>query len=708
MAETQIRRLHKLAHLYGVQASYYDAAHRRRSASPRSLLLILKALDVSVETLSDVSAAAKKRQQALWSRCVEPIVVAWNGGPADSELRLPRDAAYGRVTCRLRFESGGVRRWSFDLTQLPTLRTEEIGLNRYTAKRLTIAGGIPLGYHKLTLETRDTVLKSTVVSAPAEAYSAPIDSGSWGVFTPLYALHSERSWGGGDFTDLETLAAWVAELGGNVVATLPFLSSFLDQPFDPSPYAPVSRLFWNEFYIDINRVPELERCSKARNIVKSRRFQRELKELHSSPLVDYLRQTRLKRRVLEELTRIFFTETSERRDAFHRFVKSNPELEEYARFRAACERQRAPWPKWPPRLRSGDLQPQDYSEEAVRYHLYVQWLAYEQIRSLAEKVHVAGQTLYLDFPLGVHPYSYDVWRERDLFVQGVSVGAPPDAVFTGGQNWVFPPLHPEKIREEGYRYYVSCLRSHMSLSSLLRIDHVMGLHRLFWIPKGLKPVDGVYVRYPSEELYAILCLESHRHRCRIVGENLGTVPRYVNTTLARHKIHRMYVAQYELTSNLRRALRTIPTDSVASLNTHDMPPFTAFWQNCDIEERLSLGFLDEVDAEAERRHRRILKRALTNFLRVKNHLKEPATPSTLLKACLTYLSVTPAPIVIINLEDLWFETQPQNVPGTLNERLNWRRKTRYSLEEFRLTPQVLNTLRQVDLLRRRSNQRIRR
>src|SRR3990172_6909058 len=231
---------------------------------------------------------------------------------------------------------------------------------------------------------------------------------------------------------------------------------------------------------------------------------------------------------------------------FGGLVAGHPEVEDYARFRATGERQRAPWPSWSRPLCDGVLTEGDYDERARRYHLYVQWVAREQIRVLSEHSRRAGVNLYLDLPLGVHPHSYDVWREREAFVLGVSGGAPPDVVFTQGQDWGFPPLHPEAIREQGYRYVIAYLRHQLQHTTLLRIDHVMGLHRLFWIPKGLEARDGVCVRYPAEELYAIFCLESHRHRASIVGENLGTVPAYVNSAMARHNLHRMYVLQYEL------------------------------------------------------------------------------------------------------------------------------------------------------------------
>jgi 4-alpha-glucanotransferase len=230
----------------------------------------------------------------------------------------------------------------------------------------------------------------------------------------------------------------------------------------------------------------------------------------------------------------------------------------------------------------------------------------------------------------------------------------------------------------------------------------MGLHRLFWIPKGLEAREGVYVRYPAEELYAILCLESHRHRASIVGENLGTVPAYVNAAMARHDLRRMYVLQYELAPGRPEVLRTVSRDAVASLNTHDMPPFAAYWEGLDIVDRLRLGLLDPSGARIELEHRRSLRPALERFLKRQGWLTGDSPGLTpLLQACLRFLSASPTRTVLVNLEDLWLEREPQNVPGTGEERLNWQQRARYAFEAFREMPTVIDPLRAIDDLRRR-------
>jgi 4-alpha-glucanotransferase len=309
--------------------------------------------------------------------------------------------------------------------------------------------------------------------------------------------------------------------------------------------------------------------------------------------------------------------------------------------------------------------------------------------------------LGLDFPLGVHPFSFDTWRFQPQFVSEVDTGAPPDAFFTKGQNWNFPPLNPEAMRSNHYNYLQACLQNVMQYASYLRIDHVMWLNRLFWIPKGTKPQEGAYVRYPTEELYALFCLESHRHKCVLIGEDLGTVPEPVRQTMKQHQLLRMFVGQFENWQSSKTMKRVIPKDSVVSLNTHDMPTFAGFWKGVDLIDRKQMGLLNPRSLQEEREWRLILNNNLLKFLRKEGWLKGRTSLFETLKACLHYLSQSPARLHLINLEDLWLETRPQNVPGTGQERPNWRRKARYGLEQFIKMRKVNQLLRSVDYLRKK-------
>ncbi len=694
--------LYQLARLYHVQTAYYDMAHHRHQASVDGLLAVIRALGAPVASLDDVASALRERKQALRQRMLEPVTVVWGRKYPLIKVCLPVKLADYSLNGYLELESGErqIFKWSAD--ELSVLESVDIEGAGYVVKQINLPESLPWGYHRFLLEIGGSYAETLIISAPDKAYTPPEDTKNrmWGTFLPLYALPTRNSWGSGDYSGLEALTDWVSNMGGDVVATLPLLPAFLDDPFEPSPYAPVSRLMWNEFYIDIDRVPELVECPRAQELLQSLPFKVESQELRDLPLVDYRRLMALKRRVLEELGQCLLAGTSDRLADFQGFIQANPVVEDYARFRAAMEKQRSPWPSWPQRLRDGTLNEGDYEEKSRLYYLYAQWLAHRQVQNLADGARRRGVTLYFDLPLGTHPEGYDVWRERESFALEATAGAPPDAVFTWGQNWLFPPLHPERIRGQGYRYFTAYIRHHLQHAGMLRIDHVMGLHRLFWIPKGLDASHGVYVRYRAEELYAILTLESQRHQSIIVGEDLGTIPAGVTPAMSRHGLQHMYVLHYELAGNLS-ALHRPQRNIVASLNTHDMPPFTAFWQGTDIPERLNLGLLNDKSARTEKRSRRAVKNALLAFLRSGGWLEcQDSDVRAVLSACLSFLGASRARVVLINLEDLWLETQSHNVPSTDDRNPNWRRKARYALEEFCRLPEVRDTLKEIDRLRK--------
>jgi 4-alpha-glucanotransferase len=641
----------ELAKLYGIQPSYVDMRKKTLEASVDSLLLVLNALDVPVSKSNDVKAALRARKQELAERTIEPVIVAWDGKIRKSSTRFTSQSGVS-----LLLEDGSELSWP------PPSR-------------------LPMGYHKIVRDHGGNRYESLVISAPERAHF-PVSGRVWGMFAPLYGLHSKRNIGAGTISELESLIDWMDELGGKVAATLPLLPTFLDHPFEPSPYSPISRLFWNEFYLNPERSPEYPiHDSKPRSST-------------SRSLVDYRREMDRKRRIVEKMSTAFFSQSGRRREQLEQFVNSNPVAPDYARFRAVTEKMAEGWRSWPSRLKQGEIRTGDYREEDFRYHLYSQWLVQDQMQQLSERASRTGCVLYLDLPAGLHADGFDTWRYQNLFVKDMSVGAPPDLMFTSGQNWSFPPMHPEAMRADQYRYLIAVVRNHLRYARMLRIDHVMGLHRLFWIPDGLTGDQGVYVRYPSDEIYSILSIESHRHDAGIVGENLGLVPEAVNRALTRHNIRQLYIVQAELSrGSLKKPLRKPKAESVASLNTHDMAPFQAFINGDDIDDRIDLKFIDRKDAQKEGKSRRRIRKALKEFL----------SKPDLYQGSVEFLGKSKANVVLVNLEDMWGETNPQNVPATTKQRPNWRRIRKIS-EDFSKTQQSskLKNLKHVLIDRKRS------
>lgn len=691
------RGLGKLARLYGIQTSYSDASGTRQRATPEALYATLRVLGAEIHGADDIRRALRSRRRELWERPIEPVVVCWEGRENTTLVRRPSSVGAAAVLCRLVLEDGDTREWRFDPGEPE--ETCEIGGRRYVAHRMTLPADIPLGYHALELHGVQVEASARLICAPRRAYM-PYRSGErdWGVFAPLYAIRSEASWGSGSFTDLEHFGEWVRGLGGSVVGTLPLLATYLDeQPFDPSPYSPVSRLFWNESYLDPARAPGVQSCGAARKQLESDALAERVRELRASDAVDYKALQAARRTVLEPAARCFFENGGQEEPAFQRFLQTYPLAEEYARFRGTVEHEKSGWGAWPERQRRGELRKGDYEEDARQFHLYAQFAATQQLEAISKSYRAGGGILYLDLPLGTRPDGFDTWKFREIFADGVSTGAPPDPFFNQGQSWGFPPLDPHRSRADGWRYFIECIRNHLRYAGMLRLDHVMGLHRLYWIPPGASAKEGLYVRYPAEELYAILCLESKRHKAMLVGEDLGTVPNAVRRGMGRHGIQRMSVLQYEISPGEEPPIQPPERARVASINTHDMPTFAGFWRAHDVDERRALSLLDDEGATEELRNRDQLRDGLTRGLRAQRLLGgDEHDTAAVHRAALAHFGRSKARVVLVTLEDLWEETRPQNMPGTFEERPNWRRKAELGIEEFSVDPRVLEQLEALD------------
>jgi 4-alpha-glucanotransferase len=672
MAQLQSHEaLAELATLYGLQLDYWDASGTKRRPSDDAIVAVLAALGAPVASPGDLADAARARRSEVWSRLAGPVAAVIAGEPAEIPLRVPGWAG-GSGRASLRLEDGSERQFEFELGALEVAASGHVEGEERRELRLRLPDPLPSGYHELRVETGGDPADVLVVAAPRHAPS-PARQRSWGVFLPVYALRSERTMGIADLADVERMLTTIDGLGGALAGSTPLLAAF---PDEPSPYAPASRLFWNETYADLSASPELARSQAARDLLGSDAYRSAGRALAEAPYADYKATHELRRPVLEALAYTLFSEPSSRRDALQAELRARPELADYARFRANGEARGTGWQVWPDAERAGTLTIAD-DDPAFRYHAYSQWLVDQQLAALAQR---EGAGLYLDQPLGVHSDSYDTWRERGSFALAASGGAPPDQFFSEGQEWGFPPMHPHRIREDRLRYPIACLRQLLSRASALRIDHVMGLHRLFWVPRGFSAVDGVYVSYPADELYAILCLEAERAGTMVVGEDLGTVPDGVRETMDERGVRRSYVLQFSVSPDPQHAIEAPPRTSLATANTHDTPPFAAFWR----------------DAEPALRH------AVVRFLQQRGRLPDDEEPDdhAVLRACLADLASLDAETVLVTLEDLWGELEPQNVPGTSGEHaLNWRRRARHSLEQMFDVPGVRETLLHIDGLR---------
>ena len=646
-----LKNLRTLAKLHGIHISYKGAFGKRVYASKESLLKILKAMGIKVNSESDVKKEIKNAQIKKWKRLVEPVLVAWDGW-LNFTVNVP--SGINSIT----FLIDGEKK-ILTLNKLRTLKKKTINGCVYRVKKVLIEKPVSTGYHNIKIKAGRKISRALVISAPVKCY---LHEGKFvGYFAPLYSLYPKKGQGDG-FKQLEQLALRAKKDQKNVVATLPLTPSFIEKLYNPSPYSPISLLMLNEFYITIEDIPELSKSKEALDIIKSRDYKEKVKQIENSSKVDYVLEMQLKRKVLETLSEYFFSKKPKKRHyEFLNFLKRKPEVFEYAKFLAKTENENKPWMSW----KRKKITNQDYDKKTYEYYLYCQWIAHEQLAKACLKSKERGVHLYFDLPVGVEPCGFDTWCQ-DTFVKGISVGAPPDPMFTWGQKWGFMPQHPEKIRQNGYSYFINALSSQMEFASFLRIDHVMGLHRLYWVPDEMPGSDGAYVSYNHDELYAILSVESHRHKCTVIGENLGLVPEAVNSAMERHNILEFSVFQFMIGDELP----VFNERSVACLNTHDTPTFAGFLKGNDIKKAVSSGLFDKKEGKVKLEERKKAVDVLKRNLKKSGY--KVKSKEELMESCTRYMVESPAKLVLINLQDLVLDEEQHNLPGTIKG--NWVHK----------------------------------
>lgn len=607
-------------------------------------------------------------ERARWTEVAPPVVIGWDGSltvpfavPAEDNLDWEVEVT----------TEGGQRiRAHGRMFDLPADGHAWPGGVVHCVRRAQIFLEGENGYHAVRWRAAGVEGEALGISAPTVAWGGPGQGPRrWGVFAPVYGLASPETGPAGDLGTLRELFEAVERRGGRYVATLPILAQFLDEPCMFSPYSPASRLFWNELYLDLAALSADAGVEPptAPPIVPD------------AP-IDYRAQYRWRRAALDRIAERLLAkpQLAVEIDAWAQKTGAY----DYAAFRAMGEQYRAGWQAWPSPWRDS-MPPLESREHAYSFgadrarvdtHVVAQWAMQRQLEELAK----SRVGLYLDLPVGVNSDAYEVWRQRDLFLTELAAGAPPDPLFLGGQNWGLPPLSPAALRRDRYRYFIRCVRHHMQVAGMLRIDHVMGLFRLYAVPAGRPATDGVYLRYPHEELFAILTLESSRSRCAIVGEDLGTVPPQVRPAMTKHGMFRLHVGQWFFPTEVGRAPQPSPAEAVASLNTHDTPTFAGWWRGADIDDRRDLGLVTAEQETAERTERAAQRTALLAHVHASPSGISAGDPLTDVERAMvgatTDLAVGPAEIVLVSLDDLALDPVPHNVPGTVHERPNWQRR----------------------------------
>ncbi len=713
--------LARLARLHGIEPGYEDVWRQWRATSEETQRRILAAMGVEAADASAAEAALGAHEREQWSRIVAPMSVLRRGQlQRGLRLQLPEGALGQPLAWRLVEEDGEVHEEAFNAIGLPRLEHHDAEAGRVYAFALPLPAELPDGYHRIAiLEAGTTLGEGLVAVVPDRCYlPGPLADGArtWGPAMQLYGLRSARNAGVGDFTDLRHAAEAWGERGASIVGTNPLHALSLIDPGHASPYSPSSRLFLNPIYLDVEAIDDFGELATS-DARLTPRWRERCARLRAPDTVDYDAVAAAKREILETLYAHFCRQHlalgSPRARLFSQFrAARGPSLRHHALHEALQELHGKPWREWPAEHRD----PHDESvqrfarenDERVGFHEYLQWQADLQLAQVQERCLDLGMAvgLYADLAISIGPNGSEAWANQRLYALGVSVGAPPDEFNDRGQDWGLPPLAPKRLHDAAYVPFIATLRANMLRAGALRIDHVMGLARLWWVPQGVDPKDGAYVRYPLEDLLGLVALESHRQRCLVIGEDLGTVPEAL-----RHRLEACDVLSYRLVlfeheGRDFKAPAAYPRRAIVGWSTHDLPTFAGWWEEEDLRTRAALGLMDEETLAAQREERAAARAALVAAL-AREGLVAPASPRAgpatedMATAVQAFAARAPSAVMFVQMEDVLLLTEQANMPGTVEQHPNWRRKLPLPVEAWPKDARVRRTARMLTAIRGR-------
>jgi len=692
------RALRSLAERAGILAEYLDIRGQRRDTRDETRVALLAAMGIEASSEAAAARALAELDESVARRPLDAVGVRQVDDRRPLRVRVPPSLAGREVEFVLSLEAEdgtrrelegrrrlrrGARRAAFPLPSL-----DEPGY--YRLRLRLVGGGEQVSGEQLWVAHPSSCLRVSELLGPRRGF---------GIWTQLYSLRSARDWGIADLSDLGRLVAWSGEQGAAYVGINP-LHALRNRGYDISPYAPVSRLYRNAIYIDVTAVPELGESAEAQARLESAALREALAKLRAVRHVDYDAVVALKEPLLAQLhstfARLHRDRESARGRAYAAFLKrSGAALTDFATFMALqrhlAATDGADWRAWPAAYRdpgaSAVREFRDEHFEEFDLHRYLQFELDRQLQNVAASA-ALPIGLYGDLAIGTAAGGADPWSFPGLFLEGAHVGAPPDDYSLEGQDWGLPPVDPRRLREDAYRYWILLVQSVLEHMGAIRIDHVMGLFRQYWVPAGLPATEGAYVSYPARDLLGILALESRRRGALIVGEDLGTVPRALPSVLERWGIlsSRVLYFQRDRAGNFRSS-RSYPKRALVTANTHDHPPLAGFWAGRDLELRRQVGSIasDEELAglQAERERER---QALVHRLSAEACLTDAADPGGYPQLCAAvhrFLSQTGAPLIGLWLDDLVGETDPVNMPGIGVDRYpSWSRRLGRDLESL--------------------------
>jgi (1->4)-alpha-D-glucan 1-alpha-D-glucosylmutase len=710
--------LRRLADRAGIGRGYHDIWGTYHETDAPTALALLAAMDLARGEDGATAGLARLDDAPFLQGLPAVAVFDVAAAPYIFAVAVPADESHRELRWTLDLATG--ERWDAPLIPATLELDGErvVGGAARRRYRFQWRDRLPVGVHRFSLLRPDgeALASMALAIAPSRCYQPDAllnGARAWGLSAQLYSVRSHRNWGIGDFTDLVRVVEIAAGLGADAVGLNPLHALFPDQPERSSPYSPSSRLFIDVLYLDVEALPEFAECDEVRGIVQGETFQTRLSALRRSELVNYPGVARAKLEMLAKLyahfrarhvagrtdhARAFEAFAAERGEALQRFALFHA-LESHFRSENPKSRGRGEWPDDYRDPSSGAVAAFARAHEAeVDYHAWLQWHCERQLAHAAARARDLGMTigLYLDLAVSVAPDGADAWRWRDSLALGVGVGAPPDDFNPRGQDWGLPPFDPFRLRDDAYGPFRETLAANMRHAGALRIDHVMSLMRLYWVPAGASPADGAYVHYPLADLASLLALESVANRCLVIGEDLGTVPDEVRAVLARLAILSYRLLYFEQDDEARfKPPSAYPADALVAATTHDLPTLAGWWVAHDLalRDRLNLfptAALRARQIAARPRERVELLAALAREGLLPESAADPAhvppMSPELATAIEVFLSRTPAKLVMVQPEDAFGQREQANLPGTTHEHPNWCRKLEVPLEQWRGHP----------------------
>ncbi|CAM4168073.1 4-alpha-glucanotransferase [Vibrio agarivorans] len=701
--QSALKQVAEMARLADSYVSAWGDEAKVEEDTLRRLLASLGYDTTNDETL--LKSAEKKHKKDV----LDPVLVLRSGEPVEVPLYLGTSARESEFSWSLTTEEGEVLEGY--------LQSQVVRDERAEGGPLVFAlpSNLPWGYHKLEIsrKRRKSPYCMTLIITPKACFKQPeMESGKkmWGPSVQLYTLRTQHNWGIGDFGDLKQLVADIASRGGDFVGLNPIHSLFPANPEGASPYSPSSRRWLNIMYIDVSSVPEFSLSAEAQQQVGSAEFQKRLQEARDAHWVNYSEVSAMKMSILPLLFNEFksrhLDKGTDRAKEFEAFVaEGGDSLVHQAAFDALHAELHAEdsnmwgWPVFPEKYRHFENSAvQKYikdNQDRVNLYMYLQWVADTQINEAQTLAEEKGMSvgLYRDLAVGVADSGAETWADDGNLVMDASIGAPPDILGPLGQNWGLPPLNPQALQATSYDAYIKLLRANMKHCGSLRIDHVLGLLRLWWIPKGENATNGAYIYYPVEDMLAILALESHRHECSVIGEDLGTVPDEIVGILRDAGVHSYKVFFFETSEDDGGYISPehYANQSMSALCTHDMPTLRGFWHCDDLKMGRELGlYPNEQQLEGLFADRLKSKQGILDSVAWHGYLPEGVgrdaqyvpMDTMLAEALQLHVASGSSTLLSVQLED-WLEMdKPVNIPGTVDEYPNWRRKLSMNLDQI--------------------------